>query len=305
MTESAQWYLEVGGKVFTGMGRLTTPALGQFSKEAGVDQGWDLILLQTAHIFDPQPLTPGLIRKRACYYNPELIHHNLDGAAERGWLVTEGDDQYGLTAKGRDVVERYLTLVDETFAGLETLPQTDLKRIAVLLKRVVKNAWALPEPAEKVGLSWRIKSDRGPTIRPVMQVRRRMADLFAFRDDVHIAAWQPYGVDDQTWEALTLVWRGQARTAAELVEQLPHREHTEDSYASALRDLVDRGWVAEQDGEYTVTAEGKTVRQEAEDTTDRLYDAPWTALNQGEMEELKGLLGRLAEAVTVPEEKTD
>jgi DNA-binding MarR family transcriptional regulator len=303
MTKSALWYLEVGDRILTGMQKRTSSAFDQFSKEAGVDEDWDLLLVQAAAVFDPAPITSETIRRRARYSNPEFVERNLHGAVERGWLMAEGGDRYRLTARGRDVVRRYWALADETYASLETLPETELEGIAALLNRVVEKAWAFPEPAEKWGLGWRRKGDRGPSIPSIMQVRARMLDLFALRDDVHIAAWQPYGVDGQTWEALTLVWRGRANTAAELVETLPYRTYGGDSYARVLNDLTARGWVTEQDGKCVVTAEGSKVRQEAEDSTNRLYDAPWAALSEAEVEALKDLLGRLTEALA-PEEQS-
>jgi len=42
---------------------------------------------------------------------------------------------------------------------------------------------------------------------------------------------------------------------------------------------------------------------DVEDATDRYFDAAWAALSQDEMEEVKGLLQRLATAVKPPEEE--
>ena len=53
---------------------------------------------------------------------------------------------------------------------------------------------------------------------------------------------------------------------------------------------------------YAATEKGRNLRQEAEDATDRYFDAAWISLNEVEMEEIKGLLGRLAEVLKSPEE---
>jgi DNA-binding MarR family transcriptional regulator len=131
-----------------------------------------------------------------------------------------------------------------------------------------------------------------------------LLDLLYFRDDAHIAAWQPYDISGHTWEAFTYVWRGDATLAAELAEQLPYRNYDEQAYASALQDLASRGWIVAEDGRYAVTDEGQALRQEAEEATDRYFDAPWAALEQAEMEQLKDLLGRLAQALKPPDEES-
>ena len=134
-----------------------------------------------------------------------------------------------------------------------------------------------------------------------MHVRRCLIDLLAFRDDAHIAAWQPYDVSGHTWEAFTYVWRGEAGTAAELAEKLPYRNYDEQAYADALEDLTARGWIVQKDGKYVATDKGKQLRQEAERATDRYYDAPWACLDEAETSEAKGLLKKLAEVVKQPE----
>ena len=130
-----------------------------------------------------------------------------------------------------------------------------------------------------------------------------MLDLFAFRDDAHIAAWRPYGTSGQVWEALTYVWRGEASTAAELAEKVgDYRRYDEEAYAAALQELVDQGWIVEEEGAYVATEAGRRLRQAAEDTTDRYFDAAWTALSEAEVVEVKELLEKLAAAVKPPEE---
>ena len=139
----------------------------------------------------------------------------------------------------------------------------------------------------------------------MVQVRRRLLDLLGFRDDVHIAAWQPYGVSGQVWEAFTYVWRGEAGTAAELAETLPYRNYNEAAYVAALEELVSLGWIAEAEGKYIATEEGKVLRQQAEDATDRYFDAAWSGVSEAEVEEVRGLLEGLAEAVKPPEEDSE
>jgi DNA-binding PadR family transcriptional regulator len=294
--------MDVADGIFAGMGARTSETVDQFVEENGLSEGLDMQFVQTAYGFAPEPVTPQHFVKRAPYGNPDNMKEQLAGAAGRGWLETVGEAEYRLTAKGREVTGNLFAFADGVFGGVESLPAADLRRIITLLTKVVETARALPEPAEKWALSWGTKFERRLGAPLMVQVRRRLIDLFAFRDDVHIAAWQPYGVDGQVWETFTYVWRGEAGTAAELVERLPYRNYDEAAYVAALRKLVSLGWIAEEEGRYVATEKGKKLRQDAEDATDRYFDAAWAGLSEAEMNEARVLLENLAEAVKVPEE---
>ncbi|MBU0704896.1 MAG: hypothetical protein KKC18_13635 [Chloroflexi bacterium] len=120
-----------------------------------------------------------------------------------------------------------------------------------------------------------------------------LTDLIRYRDDAHIAAWKPYDVSGHAWEALTFIWRGEASTAEELVEKLPFRGHSAEVYAKVLVDLASRGWVEETPDGYRITEEGRGLRQQAEDATDRYFFAPWACLEDAEIVQLHDLLTRL------------
>jgi len=304
MTPSTRWYLDVADEFFTSMGARVNPIFDRFVEETGGLEGSDILFVQVAYGFAPEPTTPKHYLKRNPYVNPEGIKRQLDESVERGWLEVVGDGQYKPTAKSKEVAKNLFALAEQTFGSFEALPDADLKRIVELLSKVVSKARELPEPAAQWAMAWGQKFDKGPSAPLMVQVRRRMLDLGYYREGVHIAAWQPYGVSGQTWEVLTYLWRGEASTAAELAEKLPYRNYDEASYAAVLDDLAERGWAAQENGKSVITTEGKKLRQEAEDTTDRYFDTPWVALDKAETKELKGLLKKLAQAVKPPEEET-
>lgn len=302
MTESARWFMEVADRILAGIGARTTPAINEFAQEKGLDEGQDALFVQVAYGFAPEPIGLEHLTKRTPYANPKAYRVQMEEAAERGWLEAAGQGLYGLTARGQQVTGELFDLGDRVFGELEALPEADLHRVTELLHKVVQQAQDLPEPAEKVALLWGSKFDRGPDAPAMVQARRKLLDLLGFRDDAHIAAWRPYGADGQVWEAFTYVWRGDAGTAAELAEKLPYRNYDEDAYAAALQEVVARGWIV-QDGEsFVATEEGNRLRQEAEDATDRFFDAAWTGLGESDTKELKRLLERMAEALRPPEE---
>jgi predicted transcriptional regulator len=306
MTQYAEWFQELGNKIFSGMSAHTEPAFTQFYEETDGLENGDMFFIQLAYGFDPEPITPKHFIRRSPYGNPARYKKQIKEAAKRGWLEDVGEGQYILTDKGRKTAERFFALNENLLTEQESLPEDKIKRITVLLRKIAAQARALPEPAEKWkwGLSWGTRFDRGDSSPPIMQLRRPLIDLFAYREDAHIAAWQPYKVSGQVWEVLTYVWRGEAGTAAELAEQLSeYRNYDEAAYAAALKELSGRGWLAKEDGKYVITEEGKRVRQEAEETTDRYFYAAWSALDEAKTKELKGLMKELAQAVAPPEEE--
>jgi hypothetical protein len=297
--------MDVAGEVFAGMGAQTNSTFNQFVEEQDMSEGLDVQLIQLAYGFAPEFITPEHVIKRSPYGNPEFVEEQMGEAVARGWLEAVGEGQYAPTAKCQQVADDLFALSDKMFGAFESLPDDDLKRITALLGKVVEQAQELPEPAEKWALSWGSKFERGPDSPLMVQVRRRLIDLLGFRDDVHIAAWKPYGVSGQVWESFTYVWRGEGGTAAELVEKLPYRNYDEEAYVAALEELVSRGWIAEAEGKYVATQEGKVLRQQAEESTDRYFDAAWRVVSEAEMEEVQGLLEKLAEAVKPPEEDAE
>ncbi|MDY7042442.1 MAG: MarR family winged helix-turn-helix transcriptional regulator, partial [Chloroflexota bacterium] len=136
-------------------------------------------------------------------------------------------------------------------------------------------------------------TDPGENASGAARTDQYLTDLYCFRDDAHLAAWRRHDVSGHIWEALTFLWRGDARTAEELAEKLPRRGHSVEAYTEALDDLAGRGWIEETPDGYQSTAQGRALRQEAEDATDRYFFAPWACLNDAEKIQLHTLLTRL------------
>lgn len=53
------------------------------------------------------------------------------------------------------------------------------------------------------------------------------------------------------------------------------------------------GWADDASGKIQITAAGKQVRAEVETETERLFFAPWSSLNESELEELSHLARQL------------
>ena len=302
MSQSAQWYMDLTGKIFERIGARTNPIITKFIEETEGLEGLDIGFLQIGHAFSPDPLTPEQFIERAIYSNPNHYAPQMEAAAGRGWLE-KVEDGYKLSEKGLQTVKRFFEAGNQAFKGLPSMPDSEADRLADLLAKLVKAAYQLPEPASKPSMEIGIRLDPGVDAAPILRIRRYLTDLNYYREDGHLAAWQPfYEVDGREFETLTYLWRDEVSTPAELAEQISgYRNFDEADYVKAFEALVSRGWVAAKDGKYTITDAGNERRQEAEDRTDEYFARPFAVLSDDETAELKSLLEKFSEVLELPE----
>jgi hypothetical protein len=267
------------------------PAMQQALDDAGLEGRYWGVLLFTQGV-EPQPLSAARLHAFSPYTTVEVLSERLAETAEKGFLAP-AEEGYRLTETGRSALQGSFAAVHQALAGFEPLPIDDMHRLADLLRRLVDSGAAAPAPADKSHLHASRRTDPGAGVSLAARLDQYLTDLNAFRDDAHVAAWQPTGVDGPTWEALTLVWRGDANTPEALAEKLAGRRLEPAAYAAVLQSLTKREWVAEQAGTYSVTEQGRMLRQQVEDETDHLFYEPWGCLDDGEVQELRSLLTRL------------
>jgi DNA-binding MarR family transcriptional regulator len=177
-------------------------------------------------------------------------------------------------------------------ALLDPLPPAEMRRTVELLRRIVYATADAPQPPEKPHLARSRSVAPGEDAPAATLIDQYLTDLALFRDDAHTEAWRPFNLAGSTWETFTYLWRGEADTVDTLAERLVRREHPRDVYLQALDDLVTRGWVAEETGRYSLTDQGRAIREEAEQATNRVFYAAWSCLNDDELDELRGLPDR-------------
>jgi DNA-binding MarR family transcriptional regulator len=266
--------------------------MDQANVEVGLkDHDWGMLFAALG--VEPEPLTMARLQWLVPYAAAEALDRRLAATASRGFLAPDRDGAYRLTEVGRQAAWASILAAHAQLSALDPLPADELRRLLELLRRLVDAALAAPEPVEKHYLHRSRLVDPGADAAPAVRIDQYLTDLALFRDDAHLASWRPYEISGQAWEALTLIWRGEAGTLDVLVEQLARREQTRAAYAAALHTLADRGWVAERDGTYDLTEQGRVLRQHAEDETDRLFYQPWQILDDGAAQELRMLLTRL------------
>jgi len=279
------------------LGRHYGPEMDRAAAELNLPEwyGW----LLPALVFDPEPVSATRLRIRSPYTSARWYNERLASAARQGLLISVAgtENEYRLTELGKRAAEHVIGAAYAKMATLQPLPPTELEHLADLLLRLVKSCLTAPEPPGKWCINLSRRTDPGDHAAVVIRIDQYLSDMSAYRDDAHLAAWQPYEMDGHAWEAFTLLWRGEASTLDDLCQRLGRRGYSRDEYRQALEDLIQRGWVAEEAGEYRVTPPGKEIRQAAEETTDRYFYAPWSCLSQEETEDLRTLLIRLRDAL--------
>lgn len=306
MSNSESWLFDLAGKITQGIGAHTNEAITKVFEETDGFEGLDVSFVQIGYAFLPDPITPASYAERGPYTNPDLFKQRMEESVERGWLESVGEEQYALTEKSMEWAKEFMAKGDEFFGALPTLSETETKRLLALITRFVKNASHMPDVGKLPTLQIGLKLDPSPNAHLMTRLRRKITDLFYFRDDVHIVAWKPYAIDGKTWEVLTNVWQADASTAAALAENLSeYRNYMEDDYAAALEDLESKGWIVAEGDQYVATDEGKRIRQEVENKTDELFYAPLNIFDEAELVELKGLMEKMAEVLAPPENEEE
>jgi DNA-binding MarR family transcriptional regulator len=304
MSEFAMWYHEKSAEILSGIGARTNQKIQDLMEAVEDLQGLDISFIQVGYAFAPDPITPENYQTRGQYTNPTYYQEAMQGSVERGWLVPDDDQGYTLSDRGQEFARRFIASGNEMFSQLPGLSKEENKRGGDLLKKVVLEARELTDLDQKPSLEIGRRLEPKPDAAPMLRIRRYLTDIAYFREDVHIAAWKPYGVDGRVWETLTYLWREGPQTAAEIAEQISeYRNYEEEDYAAALDELAGRGWAAGEDGKFTLTEDGKQIREKAEAETDRLYAVAFEALTEADRKELKRFFEALAAVVVPPAEE--
>jgi hypothetical protein len=186
--------------------------------------------------------------------------------------------------------------VYDCLQDLSPLPPAALARLADLLEPLVSASLLAPEPPRKALLPLSHELAFNAPSHALVRIDQSLADLAAYRDDSHLAAWQSHMVSGQAWDTFTALWHGTVGTVDAVFAQLARRGWPQDAYARALQELVVRGWVNGPEP-YTISTQGRVLRDRAEAQTNTYFFAPWHVLDSDERKELRGLLTRLAEAL--------
>jgi len=273
-----------------------TPLFDRYAAEQGLTPrglGW----LFAALTFEPETITPNRLRVRNPYTAAEFYLKELEAVAGTGFFVEAPQYEFSLTLSARAGTLGLIAAGRALMAQADPLPPTDSSRLAALAGRLARAALDTQTPLDNcsIRLSYRIMPEAEP---PLPYFEQAVSCLHAFRDDAHLAAWKPTGLDAATLEMLTLLWRGEADSLEAVCEKLKGRGHLPQVYTSALAELRKRGFLEGPDQGPRLTESGKSFREKIEQDTDRTFFAPWSCLTDAEKVEMAELLTRLRDGLT-------
>jgi len=241
-----------------------------------------VLLRGVASELDDAPISYAELRARL--FNPYNtivpILERLPRLVELGLLEQTGD-RYSLSAAGRELLTRAERSANDYAAGRMRLPADELERLASTLHEIAERLRRATEPAAKA------HQQRIPRLRrfderttPPIELEYAVYALWMARDDAHNAAWRAAGFQGPSLDLLSRVWAGEASTGAELVNSTRDSMRSEDVDA-LLGELERDGLLTRQADSVTLTARGREVRDRIEQETDRVYFAPWPAIDAG------------------------
>lgn len=196
-------------------------------------------------------------------------------------LLEQSGATYSLARAGHELLTHAEHSSNDYAAGRMRLPPDELARLAATLHDVAERLRQAPEPAAKAH-GERIARLRRFDDREDDPVRLEYAlyALWMARDDAHNAAWRAAGFRGPPFELLSRVWAGDASTREQLIELTRGSMRPED-VEMLLGELERDGYLVLRFPAVEITGRGRRVRDAIERETDRVYFAPWPALDAG------------------------
>ncbi|MCB9438463.1 MAG: hypothetical protein H6673_15940 [Anaerolineales bacterium] len=254
------------------------------------------------HAYQMQPISAVRLCEHLPYYAPQPFADGFAQLATHGFLSSPDGETYHLTKQGHQAL---ITIFDAVKGALHEaevkLDPADLETLAGLLKRLDHAILTTQTVTDLALYGMQRQVVNGQVDSVLSDITDYVANLAAFRCDAHRQTWQRYGVTGPAWEALTVIWRGEANTAATIAEHRLNARPTRGyhDYTSYLAELAGRGWVTSSGETYQLTANGAAIRQASEDETDALFYGVWTVLNATEFQQLDTISQRVCQQLEV------
>lgn len=300
LTQELQGLLFQAGVALQPDGKAPPPAsnspLMPVQRGYAESAGW---ILAQAQEFDPEPLSVERFRVRAVWSSERITAAFLDLMTAEKWFDRRKDEYY-LTDDGRALIQAVKDRWNRILTPLaEHLTEDDVVPLENLMRRVLDTALTSATPPGKWSLEHSRHRAPAENSSTIMKLFHHGSDFNAYRDDSHMAAFQPLGIPAFAWEAFSLICNGTADTAKDVFDKLTYRGYSIGEYAEGLQKAVQRDWLEITDSDrYTVTDQGRAVRQRVEHLTDQYFYAAWDCLSDAESQDLvnrmQGLKDRLS-----------
>lgn len=281
-------------------GNYGYPAAGKVAQELSLPPDF-FTWVNAIWLFDANPFTIAQYMQCFPYGLARVNDERLTSAVQQGYLASDGQGTYRATETGRTAALRLIQAGDKVMAALTPISKGSLRRLGNLLARISDAALHSPEPPAHVLIkAKRALYKRMNTFATLEGVIAHCLLLEGRRDDCYFATWGAHGVEGHTWEVLDQLSQNDALTFDELHDKLSRRGVTGEVHAGDVRELARRGWVDDASGKIQITSAGKQVRAEVEAETERLFFAPWSCLNQKELDDLQNLAKQLQDGLQNP-----
>ena len=182
--------------------------------------------------------------------------------------------------QGIALAERAQRALRDHLSGLP-LPADAVRRAADALERIAER---IPSDARRAALARKLRPKSDEPVADILRLNRSAAELWYFRDDCHIRAWQAAGYQGPVFDVLSHLWSSPpdmqwtklpgATSLDQLAKAMEQRQERSD-VDRAVQALVDRDDIARDGDSVRLTATGQGSRDAIEDETDRSYFAIW------------------------------
>jgi len=236
-------------------------------------------------------------QKRDPFSNPEHFERMFARFDVKDWIFPLPDERYQVSNKARDAVREIIQAGDAQLTAFDLMSEEELKELLGLMKQLVTANLETPEPPEKWAIIKRFRV-AGVSSPLIVQIRESLMDMFAYRDDAHLAAARPhFGQAGIVWNVLGSVAGGAAVNSALMAENMTFRGYEESDYDIAIQAAVEIGWIEPGNASNTfrLTPKGREIREQVEILTDEYFYRPWSVLTENEIDSLFALLTKLHE----------
>jgi hypothetical protein len=234
-------------------------------------------------------------QKRDPFTNPEQFERLFARLEVKDWIEPFHEGKFQVTTKARNAARQIIQAGDQHLSEFKPRDGLNLNRLIALLKQITMANGVEREPPAKWAIARRFRvADKESA--PIAQVREYLMDLYAYRDDSHLAAARPhFNEAGIVWLALGALVGGQDINARQIAEKMEFRGYEAFDYQIALDAAVEIGWavLADVPGNYRATAKGREIREQVEQLTDEYFYRPWSVLVADELDELYTQLTKL------------
>jgi hypothetical protein len=214
------------------------------------------------------PVTIARHRWRSPYATKDLWTENWERAVAAG-LAERADDGWRLSARGREVSRRLTKAHREYLAGLD-LPREPLRRAVPILEDLAER---IPADAERGLLPRRLPLSPEESRSDILRLRYAIQQLWGFRDDCHIAAWDAAGYEGPALDVLSQVWDG--KTGVDEVAKALESKQEPGDLERNVDELLRRGDLVREGDSLRLTPPARAARDAIERETDRRYFIGW------------------------------